>query len=82
MDPVATRYIDRDGAAMAYQVIGDGPVDVVYAMDIYQHLDLCWTDPDTSMDKIVLQTARTAPALVRAAVRMGNAVERRRARTG
>ena len=34
----------------------------------------------TSMDKMVLQTARTAPAFVRAAVRLGNAIERRRAR--
>ncbi len=24
MDPVPTHYVDRDGAAMAYQVIGDG----------------------------------------------------------
>ncbi len=34
----------------------------------------------TPMDKMVLQTARTAPAFVRAAVRLGNAIERRRAR--
>jgi class 3 adenylate cyclase len=34
----------------------------------------------TPIDKMVLQTARTAPAFVRAAVRLGNAVERRRAR--
>lgn len=46
MDPVPTRYIDRDGAALAYQVIGDGPVDVVNALEITMHLDLCWTDPD------------------------------------
>lgn len=36
----------------------------------------------TSMDKMVLQTARTAPAFVRAAVRLGNAIERRRTRAG
>lgn len=34
----------------------------------------------TSMDKVVLQTARRAPRFVRAAVRLGNALERRRAR--
>jgi class 3 adenylate cyclase/pimeloyl-ACP methyl ester carboxylesterase len=45
MDPAPTRYVDRDGAALAYQVIGSGPVDVVYYMEINQHLDLCWTDP-------------------------------------
>ena len=46
MDPVPTQYIDRDGAALAYQVVGDGPVDVVCCWDIVQHLDLSWTDPD------------------------------------
>jgi class 3 adenylate cyclase/pimeloyl-ACP methyl ester carboxylesterase len=46
MDPVPTHYIDRDGAAMAYQVVGDGPVDVVNFMELVFHNDLCWTDPD------------------------------------
>ena len=35
----------------------------------------------TSMDKMVVQTARRAPGFVRAAVRLGNAIERRRARS-
>ena len=46
MDPVPTQYIDRDGAALAYQVVGDGPVDVITCLAIGIHLDLCWTDPD------------------------------------
>lgn len=46
MDPPPTQYIDRDGAALAYQVIGDGPPDVVWAFDVGQHLGLVWTDPD------------------------------------
>ena len=46
MDPVPTQYIDRDGAALAYQVIGDGPVDVVSFYESFQHLDLSMTDPD------------------------------------
>ena len=46
MDPVPTQYVDRDGAAMAYQVIGDGPVDVVSFYEAFQHLDLSMTDPD------------------------------------
>src|SRR5687768_10811259 len=46
MDPVPTQYIDRDGAALAYQVVGDGPADVVVHFELGQHLDLCWTDPD------------------------------------
>jgi class 3 adenylate cyclase/pimeloyl-ACP methyl ester carboxylesterase len=46
MDPVPTRYIDRDGAALAYQVIGDGPHNLVSFFEIVLHLDLCWMDPD------------------------------------
>ncbi len=46
MDPAPTHYIDRDGAALAYQVIGDGPVDVLYFNEMPLHLDLFWTDPD------------------------------------
>ena len=29
MEPAPTRYIDRDGAALAFQVVGSGPADVV-----------------------------------------------------
>lgn len=46
MDPVPTRYIERDGAVLAYQVVGDGPADVVHLFEIFQHLDLQLTDPD------------------------------------
>ena len=46
MDPVPTRYIDRDGSALAYQVIADGPPNVVSFFEIVLHLDLCWMDPD------------------------------------
>jgi class 3 adenylate cyclase/pimeloyl-ACP methyl ester carboxylesterase len=46
MDPAPTHYVDRDGAALAYQVIGDGPADIVAAFELGMHLDLCWTDPD------------------------------------
>jgi class 3 adenylate cyclase len=46
MDPAPTQYIDRDGAAMAFQVIGEGPHDVVSFYEAFQHLDLSMTDPD------------------------------------
>lgn len=45
MDAVPIRYLDREGAALAYQVVGSAPVDVVWYLEINQHLDLCWTDP-------------------------------------
>jgi class 3 adenylate cyclase len=46
MEPAPTRYIDRDGAALAFQVVGSGPADVVAYWDIPQHLDMGWSDPD------------------------------------
>ena len=46
MDPAQTHYLDREGAALAYQVIGDGPVDIVHFYECFQHLDLQLTDPD------------------------------------
>ena len=44
---VKTRYLDREGAALAYQVAGDGAVDVLTFYEFMLHLDLCWMDPDT-----------------------------------
>jgi hypothetical protein len=35
----------------------------------------------TPMDRLALQSAQRVPGLVRAAVRLGNAIERRRTRT-
>ncbi|MFZ2175153.1 MAG: alpha/beta hydrolase, partial [Rhodococcus sp. (in: high G+C Gram-positive bacteria)] len=45
MDPPTTRYVDRDGHALAYQVVGDRGVDIVWYLDAGLHLDLMWTDP-------------------------------------
>ena len=44
MDPPGTRYVDRDGHALAYPVIGDGGADVVLFLEIGLHPDLMWTD--------------------------------------
>ncbi|TQF74740.1 adenylate/guanylate cyclase domain-containing protein [Rhodococcus spelaei] len=45
MDPPGTRYVERDGHALAYQVVGRGEAEVVYFFEINLHLDLMWTDP-------------------------------------
>jgi class 3 adenylate cyclase len=45
MDPPVTQYVERDGAALAYQVVGDGPVNAVIYLEVVHHLDLLWTDP-------------------------------------
>ena len=38
-----TRYARTpDGAYIAYQVVGDGPIDLVWQMDIFGNIDLVW----------------------------------------
>src|SRR5205823_801563 len=40
-----TRYVKTpDGVHIAYQVVGDGPVDVVFASEWWFHLDAQWED--------------------------------------
>ena len=50
MSPVSdspeTRYVKTpDGVHIAYQVVGDGPIDVVFASEWWFHLDAQWEDP-------------------------------------
>ena len=40
-----TKYARSDDVLMAYQVTGDGPVDVVLASGTMSHLDLDWEIP-------------------------------------
>ncbi|HEY4427731.1 MAG TPA: adenylate/guanylate cyclase domain-containing protein [Solirubrobacteraceae bacterium] len=48
MQPPPTQYVERDGISIAYQVVGDGPVDLILSPGFISHLDLAWTDPGTS----------------------------------
>jgi len=40
-----TKYARSDDVLIAYQVTGDGPVDVVVAPGTMSHLDLDWENP-------------------------------------
>jgi class 3 adenylate cyclase len=45
-DPPQTRYAKADdGVHIAYQVFGDGPIDLVVIPGFISHLDLVWEDP-------------------------------------
>jgi pimeloyl-ACP methyl ester carboxylesterase len=44
MERPQTRYVDVGGAEVAYQVVGQGPPDVVYVPG-FSHLDLRWDHP-------------------------------------
>lgn len=40
-----TRYVQTGGARIAYQVFGEGPVDLVFVPGIVSHVELMWDDP-------------------------------------
>jgi hypothetical protein len=44
MERPQTRSVDVGGAEVAYQVVGQGPPDVVYVPG-FGHIDLIWEDP-------------------------------------
>jgi class 3 adenylate cyclase len=49
VQPPETRYAVRpDGVSIAYQVLGDGPIDVVICFGFISHLDLQWSNPDVT----------------------------------
>lgn len=39
------RYAVNDGVHVAYTVVGDGPIDVVYTSGIWSNLDVMWEEP-------------------------------------
>jgi class 3 adenylate cyclase/pimeloyl-ACP methyl ester carboxylesterase len=42
---VDVEYARRGDICIAYQVIGDGPVDLIFGAGLVSHLDLLWADP-------------------------------------
>lgn len=45
MKPPITRYARSDDVCIAYQVTGEGPVDVIWAPGTMSHLDMDWEFP-------------------------------------
>jgi pimeloyl-ACP methyl ester carboxylesterase/class 3 adenylate cyclase len=43
--PPQTRYAASGDVNIAYQVVGDGPIDLVFVPGFVSHLDLQWADP-------------------------------------
>ena len=40
-----TQYARSGDVNIAYQVLGDGPIDLVFVMGWVSHLEYCWSDP-------------------------------------
>jgi class 3 adenylate cyclase len=43
-----TRYARSGDVSIAYQVVGDGPFDLVYVPPFASHVELAWSIPDTA----------------------------------
>jgi hypothetical protein len=43
--PPRTRYAERSGLHLAYQVIGDGPLDIVLVPGFVSHVERVWEEP-------------------------------------
>jgi class 3 adenylate cyclase len=41
-----TRYAKSDDVNVAYQVVGEGPIDLLFAPGFVSHVDLYWTSPE------------------------------------
>jgi pimeloyl-ACP methyl ester carboxylesterase len=46
--PPETRYARSGDLSIAYQVVGDGPIDLVHIPGILSHVDLAWENPKYS----------------------------------
>ncbi len=42
------RYVSNDGVSIAYQVIGNGPVDLLFMSGFVSHLELSWEEPESA----------------------------------
>jgi pimeloyl-ACP methyl ester carboxylesterase len=45
MSPPPTRYAKSDDVSIAYQILGDGPIDLVLVQGFATHLDMQWEAP-------------------------------------
>jgi len=43
-----TRYVKSDDVNVAYQVLGDGPLDLLFVPGFVSHMEAAWQSPETS----------------------------------
>ena len=48
MDAPETRYVTVGNADVAYQVLGDGDIDLLYCYGLGSHLEMFWEVPESS----------------------------------
>jgi class 3 adenylate cyclase len=60
--PPTTQYARSGDTAIAYQVVGDGPVDLVYVPTWISHLEQYWEDP--TVERFFMRTASFARVIL------------------
>ena len=60
--PPTTRYTRSGDVNIAYQVVGDGPVDLVYVPGFVSNIEVMWEDPD--MTRFLESLAQFARVIV------------------
>lgn len=45
VDHVHVRYVESNGIHLAYQSVGDGPLDIVFVPGFVSHVERAWDDP-------------------------------------
>ncbi len=45
VDRSPIRYVSNEGVSLAYQVVGKGPVDLLFMFGFVSHLEVCWEEP-------------------------------------
>ena len=62
------RYADCDGLQVAYQVVGDGPVDVLYVPGSVNHIEAMWDDFDAGLPPREMVISFSLPSAVDASL--------------
>jgi pimeloyl-ACP methyl ester carboxylesterase len=57
-----TRYANSDGLSIAYKVLGEGPLDVVFVPGFVSHVDVFWEEP--AMARFIRRLASFARVVV------------------
>jgi len=56
------RYVRNGGASLAYQVVGNGPIDLVEASGMFSHLEAKWEEP--GLTRFIADLARFARVIL------------------
>ncbi|MDT5257644.1 MAG: hypothetical protein QOD10_2724 [Mycobacterium sp.] len=65
-----TRYAQGPQGGIAYQVVGDGPIDLVIVPGFFSHVDMFWAEPGwagflndlASLARMSVDTSTALPA--------------------